>query len=357
MAQAEARPATRAFTVGLVTVALVALASLVAPWLPGGPVRDDADEAVDVERFVPQGALVMQRLYELQAPDDASARATAGGASEGPIWARVYHDGTTGGFEIVDGSRRLHAETGARFVILDRVPMLGDEIDFFPNLGRSSGEDQKDEAASAGASSQPPSDAPDTDVTGDGVPEVLVAEWTGGAHCCFNLHVFQLRPTFRMQRIEAEHSEVGLFVQADDDAALELRMPDWTFAYWKTGFARSPAPEMVLKFDGREWHVSAALMRQSMPEQAALVESKARWGQWSVNASGDWGGPGGEAPWGALLDLIYTGHAEQARQMLDDVWTADEAHKRAFWQDLVQRLRQSPAWTALVELNGAAIQG
>ena len=138
---------------------------------------------------------------------------------------------------------------------------------------------------------------------------------------------------------------------------VSVRMSDGTFAYWKTGFAQSPAAEMVLKFDGREWHASAARMRRPMPGQATLVESRALWGQWREDDSGDWFGPDGEAPWGALLDLIYTGRADEARQLLDEAWVGDEAHKRQFWHELLQQLHESPAWAALLELNGPAIQG
>lgn len=32
-----------------------------------------------------------------------------------------------------------------------------------------------------------------TDITGVGKPNAIVTEWSGGAHCCFTLHVFRAR--------------------------------------------------------------------------------------------------------------------------------------------------------------------
>ena len=31
---------------------------------------------------------------------------------------------------------------------------------------------------------------PGKDITGDGVPDLVVSEWSGGAHCCFVYNVF-----------------------------------------------------------------------------------------------------------------------------------------------------------------------
>src|SRR5260370_8455526 len=47
-----------------------------------------------------------------------------------------------------------------------------------------------------------------TDITGAGKPNAIVAEWSGGAHCCFTLHVFELGEKFKeIARIKADHSD------------------------------------------------------------------------------------------------------------------------------------------------------
>lgn len=34
-------------------------------------------------------------------------------------------------------------------------------------------------------------------ITGKGIPTLLISEWTGGAHCCFLLHVFEVGDDFQ----------------------------------------------------------------------------------------------------------------------------------------------------------------
>ena len=69
------------------------------------------------------------------------------------------------------------------------------------------------------------------------------------------------------------------------------------------------------------------------------------------------GRSGDRAPWGVLLDLIYGGHAAEAWPLLQAAWPGDAASMREFRGKLLGRLRQSPAWPALRELNGASLDG
>jgi len=35
------------------------------------------------------------------------------------------------------------------------------------------------------------------DITGDGQPDLVVSEWSGGANCCLTFHIFEIGSTFR----------------------------------------------------------------------------------------------------------------------------------------------------------------
>jgi len=61
------------------------------------------------------------------------------------------------------------------------------------------------------------------------------------------------------------------------------------------------------------------------------------------------------APWRPLLELIHAGHAEQAWELPNAAWRGSAEGTRAFGRSLIRQLRTSPAWPALVEMNGAAI--
>jgi hypothetical protein len=81
------------------------------------------------------------------------------------------------------------------------------------------------------------------DVTGRGIPSAVVAEWSGGVHSCFTLHVFELGDHFReVAKIEADDSDGANFVDLNRDGHYEFEGNDWAFAYWNSSFMQSPAP-------------------------------------------------------------------------------------------------------------------
>src|SRR5579872_6328664 len=48
------------------------------------------------------------------------------------------------------------------------------------------------------------------DVTGDGQPDLVVSEWSGGANCCLTLHIFEIGKRFReVSAIDAAYGDQG----------------------------------------------------------------------------------------------------------------------------------------------------
>ncbi|BBN93475.1 hypothetical protein DEIGR_103041 [Deinococcus grandis] len=83
------------------------------------------------------------------------------------------------------------------------------------------------------------------DVTGDGVPEVLLAGFSGGAHCCFTHHLYSLTsPPRKLLTAFSAHSDTLEARQLDGRGPLELVGSDWRFAYgYGMSFAESaPLP-------------------------------------------------------------------------------------------------------------------
>lgn len=90
------------------------------------------------------------------------------------------------------------------------------------------------------------------DLTGDGVPEVILAQFTGGAHCCFTHHVYSLTtPPRRLLVAYSAHTEGLEARQLDGGGPLELIGADWRFAYAHgLSFADSPALPLVYSYRG-----------------------------------------------------------------------------------------------------------
>lgn len=177
------------------------------------------------------------------------------------------------------------------------------------------------------------------DITGAGVPDLVVSEYTGGAHCCFLAHVFELGKEFRkVATLDARDGDLSHFEDVDKDGALEFVTNDFTFAYWRTSFADSPAPRVVLKFRGGAYHVATELMRQAAPAPEEL-ERRSR----EVRDAGQWQTKRvPPALWGTLLDLIYTGHPDLAWIFLNASWGRSVQEKEEFRREFLAQLAKSP---------------
>lgn len=179
-----------------------------------------------------------------------------------------------------------------------------------------------------------------SDITARGVPMLVVSEWTGGAHCCYRFHLFEVGTQFRfLQTMDAGHGDQSRFENLDQDPALEFQMNDWTFAYWRTSFAQSPAPRVILKFSEGQYRLCPDLMRKVRPTETALRQKAAEL------ASSDAWNAGGQPPvelWVEMLDLIYAGNPRDAWELLRMSWPANNANRADFEHEFRAQLARSP---------------
>lgn len=183
------------------------------------------------------------------------------------------------------------------------------------------------------------------DITGNGIPNMVIKEYTGGAHCCSLTYIFELGDVFRLVAvIPTTHSD-GRFVHLDDDDIPEFVFDDWHFAYWATPFAGSPSPEIILRYEDGVYRPAIDLLRRPAPEQAKL-EKQAQRIQQSF-----WESDGLPELLEIMLDLIYSGHADLAWKFLDAAWPPDFAGKDEFLIAFLHELSANVYWPELQTLN------
>lgn len=191
-----------------------------------------------------------------------------------------------------------------------------------------------------------------SEITGDGRANLVIHEWTGGAHCCFIVRIYDIEGVpVLLDEIRAGHG--GMLVDLDEDGALEYRMWDWTYAYWRTDFARSPVPEMVLKYDkhSRKFVVACDLMMKERPNEDEIEELIV---SLRTRPEDCLDGPDHTEYLLAVLSLMYSGHEDVAWTVAQRAWTGDAMGYAEFVLDLDDMRSRSPWWAQVRACAAAA---
>lgn len=259
--------------------------------------------------------------------DSAPVGSLQGEQSFGKYDARIYRDMDTGegSFEVLRSGKQVYTQKGFKFY-----------------FGHADGNEEEDNLISIGK-----------DITGDGKPNLVISEWTGGMHCCLISSVFEIDDHFRkVATINGMHSGVG-FTDLNGDGKLEVTFRDWTFAYWWTSFAASPAPGLILSYQDGSYKLAADLMRKPAPTVTELEErvERVRDGDsWAVMDNLSGGIPPSHF-WGYTLDLIYSGNAKYAWKFVDMAWPQNSTGKEEFIKAFKKRLAMSPYWREIEAMN------
>jgi hypothetical protein len=189
------------------------------------------------------------------------------------------------------------------------------------------------------------------DITGRGIPNLVISAWSGGAHCCYTYHILELGKAVRqVAALEVTHAALSHFEDLDNDGKLELVTADFTFAYWKASFAASPAPLVILEYRDGLYRLAGRLMLRPAPseerlsELAKVVSEDDAWQMNDLPAS----------LWKTMLDLIYTGNADTAFRFADKAWPAAVSGKEAFLSAFRKQLALSPYWVEINRMNATS---
>lgn len=200
---------------------------------------------------------------------------------------------------------------------------------------------------------------PTADFNGDGEQDIVIEEWSGGAHCCYTFEIYSLggslSPTqqrdqlhkanqYQLNRLwhhEAGHGHLKVFLNKRE--LPKLSVEDSTFAYWGPfGFADSPRPAVFLQWvkDRRrpqhgDYQIDRTKMRRSFDASKFAEVRKEATGADATRF---------------FIEEIYKGNAIEAMQL----WKGLPAKDRQYcFSGFLKQFKSSPFYYQLVRLNGS----
>jgi hypothetical protein len=241
---------------------------------------------------------------------------------------RTYKD-LMGACEVLKGGKRVYLRKGAWFSV---VPP---------------GDRGRDRAVALGA-----------DIDGNGVPDLLVSEYSGGAHCCFWVYLYEIGKNFRklgeIDLRDGGFRPLSLTATGGKERVI-LIAGDYTFAYWRYPFSDTCHPEIMLEFKDGAFRIARDLMPKP-PPSAGEMKAKAE----EVLNIENWTGIPNRKPepppilYGYMLDLIYGGNAGEAWKFLDMAWKPGFPGKDEYLADFRKQLATSPWYVNVSALNPTA---
>lgn len=181
-------------------------------------------------------------------------------------------------------------------------------------------------------------------LTGHGA-QLVVSKWTGGAHCCNSLLIFDVRGEFRkIDEIYGGNYDLEI-VDLDHDGIPEIRLLDDFLAYLFSSFAYSAKADVVLRYVNNHYLVAPELMKK--PARLKALNAKIpRWRKLLRKHSDPEWPP---SPFiQAMTDLIFTGNEILAFKLVDQVWPPDVPGKADFLKSYRTALVDSKYYSKFV---------
>ncbi len=194
---------------------------------------------------------------------------------------------------------------------------------------------------------------PGDDITGDGIPNLVVI-YNGGGNSSFNqsCYVFSLGDQFHLIQCLPE----GKFVDINQDGKLDCIAYQPGFTFWHACHAGSPLPKIVYEYCDNEYLLAPALMYQPLSKEEEINKiieevkrrcAKAKKEKW--RDAHCWHNEEvylDSSVWSYMLNLMFSGHPDEAYDFLDKIWPEGEKGKSYFIYDFEKPLNET-IWPAL----------
>ncbi len=176
-------------------------------------------------------------------------------------------------------------------------------------------------------------------LTHKSIPNLIVSEWTGGAHCCFLLHIFELGEEFRKIATIDGGNYYPQLEDLDKDGIFEIKLYDDFLAYIFSSFAWSAIGEVVLKYSYGSYQIAPEFMTQAPPTLSSYNSRLGNWREEFGHLTGN--DPAPQSFIQEITNLAFSGNEEIAFELIDYAWPQDTPGKELF----VQEYKKALGWS------------
>lgn len=186
------------------------------------------------------------------------------------------------------------------------------------------------------------------DLNRNGIPDLMIEMFSGGAHCCFTTSLIELSDPASMVFEQAFSECPASPIDLDGDGIAEFTSCDDIWAYEYCSYAESPLPSVAWKWNGERYEIANADFPSLYDDEiiwafSYFLELQAEQVDWT---------PTPECSALALtLPYLYMGNQDLAYEALKLSYTPDEIYDDAifasfdsvdeFWQSILQTYNSS----------------
>jgi hypothetical protein len=182
-----------------------------------------------------------------------------------------------------------------------------------------------------------------TDINGDGLPDVIVSTWSGGAHCCYSTAVYSVGEDVKpILVLETGNCGPGEFEDLDGNGTREFVTCDDRWAYLHCSFADSPFPRVIYSYDAARGSYVLETPRFANHYRSQLATALDEAQTWMSESAGRDLGLDKCRLLRPVLGLMYAGRFQDGLVLLRGLYRG--ADREDFERETIEKVRMSPLW-------------
>jgi FG-GAP repeat len=187
------------------------------------------------------------------------------------------------------------------------------------------------------------SDLSGTDINGDGLPDLIVSAWSGGAHCCYSSGVYSVGEDVKaVLLLETGNCGPGEFEDLDGNGTREFITCDDQWAYSYCSFADSPFPRVIYSYDSSRGLYVPDTPRYASRYRAQLAEALDDAQIWLSESGGKDLGLDKCRLLRPALGLMYGGRFDDGLVLIRGLYRG--ADREEFERETIEKVRMSRMW-------------